>query len=335
MVTKADIPVALGIGSETITQVTGPRGGRKYVLTHMNGAPSAPSVTTITDGTLRNFGLETWRAGHIRRGLSEVIELAEARTDRIIDALDKLGNDSNKGNYEYTLEDVKKIFRAEGEVLTTQSSNKIIGAANEEAKRSALLGSELHTVLSLLLEEGSNNVSIPVHLQPAIRSFIRWRQQHSWEFVASEVAVYKHDRACSYAGTIDALFKDEWGDYILVDWKSSSGIYDSHLLQVAGYVSALQSMLNMSLNTGNTNGTHFVADDERTVPALVRGMVVRFKNSYPLTPEGGKDRTQDKVFEDGYGSLEYAWVDQKHWEPFWYAVYGLSQAEHRIDLIDL
>lgn len=295
MVTKADIPVALGIGSETITQVTGPRGGRKYVLTHMNGAPSAPSVTTITDGTLRNFGLEYWRAGHIRRGLSEV----------------------------------------EGEVLTTQSSNKIIGAANEEANRSALLGSELHTVLSLLLEEGSSNVSIPVHLQPAIRSFIRWRQQHSWEFVASEVAVYKHDRACSYAGTIDALFKDEWGDYILVDWKSSSGIYDSHLLQVAGYVSALQSMLNMSLNTGNTNGTHFVADDERTVPALVRGMVVRFKNSYPLTPEGEKDRTQDKVFEDGYGSLEYAWVDQKHWEPFWYAVYGLSQAEHRIDLIDL
>lgn len=48
----------------------------------------------------------------LRRKEQRFIELAEARTDRIIDALDKLGNLSNKGNYEYAPEDVKKIFRA-------------------------------------------------------------------------------------------------------------------------------------------------------------------------------------------------------------------------------
>lgn len=38
--------------------------------------------------------------------------LAEARTNRIIEQLDILGNLSNKSNYEYTPEEVNKIFRS-------------------------------------------------------------------------------------------------------------------------------------------------------------------------------------------------------------------------------
>ncbi|MGI6359452.1 MAG: hypothetical protein ACOX02_00200 [Acholeplasmatales bacterium] len=37
--------------------------------------------------------------------------LAEARTNRIIEQLDILGNLSNRSNYEYTKEEVNKIFR--------------------------------------------------------------------------------------------------------------------------------------------------------------------------------------------------------------------------------
>ena len=40
------------------------------------------------------------------------VRLAEARTNKIIDMIKLLGNCSSKSNYEYTDEDVRKIFGA-------------------------------------------------------------------------------------------------------------------------------------------------------------------------------------------------------------------------------
>lgn len=40
------------------------------------------------------------------------VRLAEARTNKILDMMKLLGNCSNTSNYEYTDEDVKKIFGA-------------------------------------------------------------------------------------------------------------------------------------------------------------------------------------------------------------------------------
>lgn len=40
------------------------------------------------------------------------VRLAEARTNKILDMLKLLGNCSSKSNYEYSDEDVKKIFAA-------------------------------------------------------------------------------------------------------------------------------------------------------------------------------------------------------------------------------
>ena len=40
------------------------------------------------------------------------VRLAEARTNKIIDMIQLLGNCANKSTYEYTKEDVKQIFGA-------------------------------------------------------------------------------------------------------------------------------------------------------------------------------------------------------------------------------
>lgn len=51
------------------------------------------------------------------------IRIAENRTNRIIDTLRLLANCSNKSNYDYTEEDIKKIFTAiEKEVRNTRSA---------------------------------------------------------------------------------------------------------------------------------------------------------------------------------------------------------------------
>ncbi|SMC65645.1 hypothetical protein SAMN06296952_2169 [Oscillospiraceae bacterium] len=54
------------------------------------------------------------------------VRLAEARTNKILDMLQLLGNCSSKANYDYTDEDVKQIFGAiEKELKNTK--NKFLG----------------------------------------------------------------------------------------------------------------------------------------------------------------------------------------------------------------
>lgn len=59
------------------------------------------------------------------------VRIAEARTQKIIDMIDLLGNCSNQYNYEYTQKDVEKMFTAIESALksskarfTTENSNK-------------------------------------------------------------------------------------------------------------------------------------------------------------------------------------------------------------------
>lgn len=61
------------------------------------------------------------------------IRLAEARTNKILEMMRLLGNCSSKANYEYTDEDVRKIFGAlEKELKNTK--NKFLGIEAKEER---------------------------------------------------------------------------------------------------------------------------------------------------------------------------------------------------------
>lgn len=62
------------------------------------------------------------------------VRIAEARTNKIIDMLQLLGNCSNKSNYEYSKEDVKLIFGAiEAELRATKAKFEV--SENECGKK--------------------------------------------------------------------------------------------------------------------------------------------------------------------------------------------------------
>lgn len=61
------------------------------------------------------------------------VRLAEARTNKILEMMRLLGNCSSKANYEYTNEDIKKIFNAlERELKNTK--NRFLGIDTKEEK---------------------------------------------------------------------------------------------------------------------------------------------------------------------------------------------------------
>lgn len=65
------------------------------------------------------------------------IRLAEARTNKIIDMVRLLGNCSSTSNYEYTEEDVRKIFTAiERELKITKA--KFTGQDDQKEERFTL-----------------------------------------------------------------------------------------------------------------------------------------------------------------------------------------------------
>ena len=264
---RVEMRTALNIGGPII-QVTGKRGGRKYELPALRGNPSVPSVTTIVNQTVRNMGLEIWREQWIARGLEQ------ARDKR----------------------------------LSGTAIGGILSAANNEANASAELGTQMHNIIDGLLK-GNQEIVVPDQLEPAVSGFLRWRQAHAnWEHIDSEVAVYTRD----YAGTVDALFYDPTPNrisdnrFIIVDWKTSSGIYDSAMLQVAAYCHALDSML---LESGRLK-----------MGATVEGMIVRFDNDYPRDEDKKKIRTLPKVFTD---RVQVANVDRAKWWQAFHDCYNL------------
>ena len=63
------------------------------------------------------------------------VRIAEARTNKILEMMRLLGNCSSKGNYEYTEEDIKKIFGAlERELKNTKNKFLVIDAKEERFK---------------------------------------------------------------------------------------------------------------------------------------------------------------------------------------------------------
>ena len=225
------IPIALS--SMTMAQLTKPNGRRRYVVDIADDYRTVfPSVTTEVEGQLRNFGMEKWKDGWIKRGLNKYV----------------------------------------GQVLDTGMIDEILTSHTREAQRSAEIGTQVHTYIDRLLKNEDVN-DIPDQLEPAIYGFLKWRRKYmDWKYIGSELGVYS--TKYSVAGTIDALFNTPDG-YVIVDWKTSSGIYDSHAIQVSVYAEAFRDMTKKR--------------------KLAGAMVVRFGNSYPLVGNE-KDRTMPKVF---------------------------------------
>ncbi len=66
------------------------------------------------------------------------VRIAEARTNKIISMIQLLGNCSNRATYEYSKEDVKKIFGAIEEELKLAKAKFELGDSESEKKKFTL-----------------------------------------------------------------------------------------------------------------------------------------------------------------------------------------------------
>jgi ATP-dependent exoDNAse (exonuclease V) beta subunit len=85
-------------------------------------------------------------------------------------------------------------------------------------------------------------------MKKSFSKFKEWYDlQEGLELVFTETKVLS--RVHKYTGTLDALFK-RGNEYIIYDWKTSSGIRDSYYVQLYLYVMALEEQLDIKIKKG-------------------------------------------------------------------------------------
>ena len=113
----------------------------------------------------------------------------------------------------------------------------------EERDRAATAGSIAHDLIEATIKRGDvDRVRQRAHFEDQQRElalaekgfegFLRWQEQTRVEILHTEVSLVS---ACpEYGGTLDAIGRIN-GRLIMLDWKTSNGIYEDYLCQVAAY----------------------------------------------------------------------------------------------------
>jgi len=142
------------------------------------------------------------------------------------------------------------------EIKSTDDIDAIINEASKTPDKALQLagdfGSHAHALIEKVINARIHNDKEPVitaDFKVVMESFEMFCEQYNPVFVGSEVQVCYRPAYTKirYAGTVDAVIVHE-DNPIVVDFKTSKGIYDEHRLQVGAYSNALQTLNKKHLN---------------------------------------------------------------------------------------
>lgn len=103
----------------------------------------------------------------------------------------------------------------------------------EKRDRKALRGTQIHALADRLIH--GQEVEVPEDHAPLVTGYVDFLDAFSVEPLLTERAVAS--RTHWYAGTFDAIVRIN-GETLLLDWKTSSGVYGETALQTAAYANA-------------------------------------------------------------------------------------------------
>lgn len=202
-----------------------------YELALLDGAGSPkgravllPSVTTILKA-LPKGGLDWWG---FKLGVKGTINHAR-----------QIGAVLNEGDLDVMTERVYEALKKERQFTPTSQLKKAGGR-----------GTDVHDLAERLFEQGIESLPEPDDVEPEqhgyVQSLVKFHQylqeNFTIEVIAVEVPLFSLEHR--FAGTCDLILeiraKKGKGEpiYVVADFKTSKGIYESHLLQLPAYTTA-------------------------------------------------------------------------------------------------
>ena len=156
------------------------------------------------------------------------------------------GDEVTQGEPFGTVESVKAVSDLVAPLSGTVESvnEEVVEIAKREWRKvkqeAADIGSAIHEWIEKYIKGEEQDMPADEKVLNGVKAFLDFQKENKFEWVLSEKKVY-HPKF-KYAGILDALAKTKDG-YVLVDFKSSNGIYSEMALQVAAYDMALKEMI--------------------------------------------------------------------------------------------
>lgn len=94
------------------------------------------------------------------------------------------------------------------------------------------IGTETHNLIEKYIAGHDNLPDVSDAARNSFKAFLAWEKEHNIKWLKSEMVVASNEHG--YAGTLDAICIFEGVEYV-IDFKTSSGFYDEHGLQIAAY----------------------------------------------------------------------------------------------------
>ena len=149
-------------------------------------------------------------------------------------------------------EEFKKLVRAGvsyDEIELAKIADQIKKAPNQTMGDAGLVGSQVHNLIEDYIHKGITPEIHNAEIKKSFGKFKEWfDKQEGLEIVFTERKVLS--RIHKFTGTLDALFKNKSGEHIIYDWKSSSGIRDSMLVQIYLYKICIKEELGIDVKQG-------------------------------------------------------------------------------------
>lgn len=125
--------------------------------------------------------------------------------------------------------------------LTEEWIEKVLQDARKKPEKmktdAADLGTRCHEYFEKFIR-GQAPEKVEADILPAVDAFNAWFKQSGLTIVAGDTKVAA--LSLGVGGALDALAMDESEDFVLLDYKTSNGIYDEYALQVALYAQAFE-----------------------------------------------------------------------------------------------
>lgn len=135
------------------------------------------------------------------------------------------------------------------EVQLAEFYTLIKNASNKSMTSAGIVGTEVHNLIEDYVHKG---IEPEIHNPEIKKSFGKFKEwfdaQEGLEIVFTERKVLS--RIHKFTGTLDAIFKNKLGEHIIYDWKSSSGIRDSMLVQIYLYKICIKEELGIDVKKG-------------------------------------------------------------------------------------
>lgn len=158
-----------------------------------------------------------------------------------------------------------------GEQITTLDVEEAAKEPRRIKEAAADIGTRIHEWINQWLESKNPEIPDDEKVRNGITAFLEFQKKNKVKWLESEKVVYskKHD----FAGFLDAVGK-MGNKLVLIDFKSSNGIYPEYALQVAGYQ---------------------IAYEEETKKKIDKRMLIRFgKNDGTFECKNYEDNEKDK-----------------------------------------